>query len=507
MAGAEGARMTRPAPHASAARSPGAKLAPDPIVTGPYLVSEVPTAATTSGHASGHGPRVQTGSENVAVTEQALNTVDKTLLSVPGINLAETFAVPFQNASSGIREMIALTDSNTQVWSPTRFDYACTNSTSSMYSTWCPKSLPVTNQGGDVSAIYRSVPNPRSVYVAKLLLDNNGFQKGVRLLWTSEPCAILCQPVTWSFCDYNLTSFDGSNVNLVDFPHLMYNENNDQIWMSYLYLDPTTLLRGIYISRFIDQGGGCPAFDIPDFDGYVNGDVGQVNGDFDSNGDINLVFWDRTHGNIKHQKYFPTLNYYSSTITTLGSATNPTGTCTTCPGRPTYTTLDASCLRHSPHPTIAVGRTSDPNTLVVTYSTKGSGAHVEGRFYQSNDGGATWFFRAQTTGQTTIKMRVASAHEAGFVDTQGLFHAVSEYASSTQTQVSTVDWKSTNFGTNWSGTFISAARSTPGPINPASCYWGDFLGIAADRSFSSFFFDWENGSGTNWVLRGAAQNQ
>ncbi len=133
--------------------------------------------------------------EAVGVTHQALNTAETTLISSSGLNFAETFAVPFQN-SSGTWEMVALTDTNTSSWVSTRMDYACTNNN---YSSWCSHTLSgLSNNGGDVSAIYRSASSPRYIYVAKMFNDATGF----RLFRSSEPCPGSCGSAGWSWVDF-----------------------------------------------------------------------------------------------------------------------------------------------------------------------------------------------------------------------------------------------------------------------------------------------------------------
>jgi hypothetical protein len=188
-----------------------------------------------------------------------------------------------------------------------------------------------------------------------------------------------------------------------------------------------------------------------------------------------------------------------------------------CQGTTMYG-LQSTCIRSYFSPSIAIDRLSSPNLLVVAYGTPGSSGCTqdnETRWYtsnQTNAGSANGWVYSEVTGgcANTFHPWVAAANTPWGWGTAGLFQTAEGYVSGSS-ELSEVQWRSTNGGSIWSGTYVSNPRPTTSPAGeppgPTDCWAGDFDGITYDGENSSFFYTWADQTSGVWQITGEAVNQ
>jgi exonuclease III len=236
--------------------------------------------------------------------------------------------------------------------------------------------------------------------------------------------------------------------------------------------------------------------------------VNGINFAFDSANNIHLVYANQTDLTIEHEVFNPSTNKFACENEVIASYTLPSNTCSSCTGVATYNGLQTNCMRAGATPSIAIERLSTGDNLVVTFSTPGGGGcsvDSETRFYKSTNLGKNWTYEEVTGCQNSLQPRVAFAHTNGYsTDVAGRFHVMSMYVPSGDNRLAQVDWKSTNSGTSFSGTYMTAVRDTLAPVNTSNCFAGDFNGVAADNANAHFFFNWgELKSGASlWTTEG-----
>jgi hypothetical protein len=391
-------------------------------------------------------------------------------------HLATTTAYPYvRNGNVG---MIAYGDAIQLDGStdPTVKIYSCTDNFQAN-SPWNTFWLGLSNQGSDSAGFFRRNFSDPRVYDIHMLKDFTGF----RLMWSNDPCG----SAAWHWRDYPVAP-NGS----FDYPQIAYDDARDvmvatwtQVVNGQQRLFATNISHGAIdstpeISAVMNNCGAI-----------ANHNVNLAHIAFDHAGaDLHIVYTDFTDRTIRHDIWRPSQKKFLCGNELVGPWTMPAGRCSTC-NFATYQGLESSCLRHFPGASIAVDRNT--SAIVVAYATPGDSCpdKAETRFLRSTDFGRTFQLMAVTGCQTSVKPKVVAEFAPEFgTDAVNRFHVMTTYAGSSN-QFSQVEWFSGDNGATWGGLFITGARSTPDPVNPASCSWGDHDGAAS--ASRKIFYDWE----------------
>lgn len=411
-----------------------------------------------------------------------------------GQTLTEPYAFITRSNSDGSQETIATSNSTAGA-----LTYGCTRDN---YSTWRTFSITDSAYGGDSSGYFRL--NTNTFNYETLVTSLASGTSGIHLLGTFEPCPTTGSPgwFPWTF-----NAFPGNNT--VDYPFGIYVNQTDERYVTYTQV--VNGHRAFYLIRIHED------LSFPDIWPNVPADLGThgvnwITSATDSAGNIHFVFADFTAMNIRHTMFNISTHQFTGTNQVIGPYSYPNGSCGACPGIFTYTGLQSNCIRSNPSPSIDIDTASNPNSIVVAYTSAGTSAHCSGNqlsatyFYRSTNGGSTWTSAGQTAcNSNSIFTRVAAARQIYVGGIAGNFHVVSSYADIGVTKLSQVDWKSTNGGQFWSGVYITGQRTT---VPTGGCYMGDYQGAAADMLTNQFFYNWgELPSGaSNWVIKGITNN-
>ena len=455
--------------------------------------------------------------EKTATNSAALS--NPVLLSDGTHNFSETAAAVMITSQAALRQVATAIAANTDV-DPTVFKWGCSNDGGNTFQTWSVTS-PLTNNGDDPSMVWRSGTADNEMFFANMFDDTTG----IRMFHTSDPC-----PTSGSG-NIGWTDFQQLSGQ-VDYPRLIYVPNLDKLYIS--FTDETQ--QGLAQMRILSVGSDLHSGTVLSPNCTNNSAVtgaGEIAAAVDSNSVIHLIYNDDS-GSIRHQAFDAKANKFQCTNGidgpkggTIGSIVPPGGTCINQPWHgqtiscrdtndelqppiPTYTGVDTQCLRGTLGASVAYN--TQANSLIVTYDTPGGRCpdgttKSETRFYTSTANptlGASWTFSAVTGCQTSIQPTVVSTAGA-------IVHVMSSYVwpSDTQHRLAQVDWRSANGGNiPWIGNGdVAGSRSTPGPINPTSCAWGDYQ--AATYTFlTGLQYSWgQFDSNTNlWDVQGVYIN-
>lgn len=443
----------------------------------------------------------QTGSASVAGEEtrttatELLASGEQTMMSDSTHNFAETYTYAYLSPGS-TWELMSLAGTNISAWDPTSRGYGCTRSSQTGIATFVLTGL--SNNGGDESGFYRSASGSGvdKYWISNMLSDGSGlrfFHIG------SDPCP--SGGVTWTYNTFT-TATDGS----VDYPHAQYNDRTDAAYVTWRQKESSGF-QAMHIGQ-IPTSAGTMTYYHSTCSHILSKNVNGINFAFDSANNIHLVYANQTDLTIEHEVFNPSTNKFACENEVIASYTLPSNTCSSCTGVATYNGLQTNCMRAGATPSIAIERLSTGDNLVVTFSTPGGGGcsvDSETRFYKSTNLGKNWTYEEVTGCQNSLQPRVAFAHTNGYsTDVAGRFHVMSMYVPSGDNRLAQVDWKSTNSGTSFSGTYMTAVRDTLAPVNTSNCFAGDFNGVAADNANAHFFFNWgELKSGASlWTTEG-----
>lgn len=321
---------------------------------------------------------------------------------------------------------------------------------------------------------------------------------------TTEPCPAACATPTWSKCDAGQFT-----NNSPDYPTLLW--KSDQVWF---VADDAGLLTVVRINE--------PWTDPCSTNHYAFSAGNKAfapRAAFDSSGRIHIVYDDQNGPLIRHVTFDTNTLTWSSVHDIGPSVWGSAGsTCTDGTGSCSDVTLAgfaSNCLKTRSFPDIAIDKTANPNTIVVTYNTQGSGScniYQEQRWYRSTGAGTAWTWQVVTGCKTSVHTGVRHYSDSGVAGLTGHFTARSSYRPTNTGSLQEVKWKTTDGGLTYAAGFgFTHFRTVTGPIpaNPASCWWGDYEGIAADTAHSSFVYSWASNQnpGPDWVIRARALDE
>jgi len=159
-------------------------------------------------------------------------------------------------------------------------------------------------------------------------------------------------------------------------------------------------------------------------------------------------------------------------------------------------------------------RAAGTPTALVTYSTAGSGScsnEQELRIYRSTNGGSSWAWELVTGCQDSVHpaVRYARTDEGGSIANRVHLLTMHESGSSGggRTGLRPVQWRSTNNGVDWVGTFIGSTQTTfPTVTGTSACYWGDYDALVPDIANNTMYYAWGDGDDADWRIHGQGRN-